>query len=171
MYSLTILLLIVSVVSHGEAKPRRVPPNIFYIKQTVGEPWPKPQSIQPTPDQLAVHPAAFHFIVNATGQTCDLLTSALDRYFRLIFFPKTYLSHILHPARRIDPVEFKLKKSLSDLEDTPLLKRLNVYVKQPCERYPNLESDESCERTRRPLSFTRDLKFSHSSRFTEDRWR
>ena len=162
VYSLAVLLLIASVVSYGEGKPRRVPSNIFYVKKTVGEPWPKPQSIQTTPDQWAVHPATFHFIVNATGQTCDLLTSALDRYFRLIFFPKTYLSHILHPTRQIDPADLKPKKSLSDLEDVPFLKRLNVYVKQPCERYPNLESDESCKRTTRPLSCTRQSTFSRS---------
>ncbi|CAF1064636.1 unnamed protein product [Rotaria magnacalcarata] len=143
MHSSALLLVLLTVVSHSHGKRPRDPLNSFYVQATVGYPWPQPQAIHTTPQQYGVHPAAFHFLVNQTSQTCDLLTSALDRYYKLIFYPYSYLNYILDPESVIDEIKDKPKKTLFDLRDTPLLKRLNVYIQEPCERYPTLESDES----------------------------
>ncbi|CAF0749245.1 unnamed protein product [Adineta ricciae] len=117
--------------------------NMFHVEPSVGQPWPKPQSMQSTPQQFAIHPSAFHFMINSTSQTCDTLTSAFDRYYRLIFFPQTYFDYILNPASATDDKSDKPKKSLADLHDATILKRLNIHMQQPCEQYPTLESDES----------------------------
>jgi hypothetical protein len=145
MRSSIVLLFLLAVITHSHGKRPRDPLTAFYVEATVGQPWPKPQSMQTMPQQFSVHPAAFHFLVNSTSQTCDLLTSAFDRYYRLIFFPQTYLNHILHPEAVNNDKKYTLKKSLADLRDTPMLKRLNVHIQQPCDQYPSLESDESCK--------------------------
>ncbi len=144
MGSFTFLVLLLAVISHTHGKQPRQSLNTVYIQPTAGEPWPKPQSIQTTLQKLAVHPDSFHFMINSTSQTCDLLTSALDRYFRLIFYPQSYLNYVLHPESANNEIKQTLKKSLADLRDTPILKRLNIYIQQPCDQYPTLESNESC---------------------------
>jgi hypothetical protein len=146
MRSFTFLLFLLVVISNVHGKRPRRPSNVFYVEPSVGEPWPKPQSIQTTAQQFAVHPDAFNFMINSTSQTCDLLTSALDRYFKLIFFPQSYLNYILNPESANNEMKPTPKKSLADLRDTPVLKRLNVYVQQPCDQYPSLESNESCNK-------------------------
>ncbi len=145
MRLLAVLLFLFAVVSHSDAKPPRGPSNVFYVQPSVGEPWPKPQSVQTTAQQFAIHPAVFHFSVNSTSQTCDLLTSALDRYYRLIFFPQTYLNYILNPGSVNNQTEHIPKINLAGLR-APLLESLNVYIQQPCDQYPSLESNESCKR-------------------------
>jgi hexosaminidase len=147
MRSFTVLLFLLAVISYGYGKRPRGPSSMLYIEPTLGQPWPKPQSIQTTQQQFAMHPAAFHFMVNSTSQTCDLLTSAFDRYYRLIFFPQSYLDYVLNPESINNEIKSRPKKSLADLHDTPLLKRLNVHIQQPCDQYPSLQSDESCKRT------------------------
>ncbi|CAF0787394.1 unnamed protein product [Adineta steineri] len=138
-----ILLFLLAVISYSHGKQPRGSLNIFDVKPTVGQPWPKPQTIKTTSQQYAVHPSAFHFMVNSTSQSCDLLTSAFDRYYRIIFFPQTYLNHILDPELAKHEKQIEPKISLADLQDATLLKRLNVHIAQPCEQYPSLESDES----------------------------
>ena len=146
MRSLTALLFLLAVICYTDGKQSRRPVTAFDVSKTVGQPWPKPQSMQSTAQQLAVHPDAFHFLVNSTSQTCDTLTSALDRYFRLIFFPQSYMKYILNPESPEAQIKRKPKKTLADLRDAPILQRLNVYIQQPCDQYPNLESNESCEK-------------------------
>ncbi|CAF2329153.1 unnamed protein product [Rotaria sp. Silwood2] len=143
MRLLAVLLLLLVMISHSHGKRPRDQLNMFYVEPTVGQPWPKPQSMRTTLQQFAVHPAAFHFLVNSTSQTCDLLTSAFDRYYKLIFYPYSYLNYILNPESTNNEMIEKPKKSLHDLRDATLLKRLNVHIQEPCEQYPTLESDES----------------------------
>ncbi|CAF1646697.1 unnamed protein product [Rotaria magnacalcarata] len=115
------------------------------IKPTVGEPWPKPQSIQTTSTRFAVHPATFYFLTNETSQQCDLLRNAFDRYYKIIFFPQTYMLHLTDPLLADIKIRH-LKETLrnvSDLGDVTLLKRLIVNIEQPCEEWPSLESNES----------------------------
>ena len=145
--SIAILYFLAVIVSSHGRRPRPSL-NIFHVEPSVGQPWPKPQSMQSTPQQFAVHPSAFHFMINSTSQTCDTLTSAFDRYYRLIFFPQTYFDYILNPASATDDKNDKPKKSLADLHDATILKRLNIHMQQPCEKYPTLESDESCKEYR-----------------------
>jgi hypothetical protein len=145
MRSFTVLFLLLAVISHTHGKRPYPQLDEFSVGATVGEAWPKPQSVQTASQQLAVHPDAFHFLVNSTGQTCDLLTNALDRYFRLTFYPQSYLNYILHPQSARNEMKPTSRKSLADLRDAPILKRLNIYVQQPCDQYPSLESNESCK--------------------------
>jgi hypothetical protein len=151
MRSFTVLLFLFAVISYSHGKQPRYPSDELYADASVGQPWPKPQSIQQTAQQFAVHPDAFHFLVNETSQTCDLVTSSLDRYYRLIFFPQTYLTYILNPEKINPETDFKTKKRLADLRDTPMLKRLNIYIQQPCDQYPTLESNESCKTKNKDL--------------------
>ena len=125
----------------NQARSSVKPPR---LRTSTGQTWPKPQSMQTTAQQFAVHPDAFHFLVNSTSQTCDVLTNALDRYFRLIFFPQSYMNYILNPKSADTQTKQKPRKTLADLRDTPALQRLNVYIQQPCDQYPSLESNESC---------------------------
>lgn len=147
-YCLLFFLIIVdrvesSVRIHG----RRGLVNDVRIQPTTGEPWPKPQSIQITDRRFAVHPDAFHFRIDNTSQSCDLLISAFVRYYRAIFYPQSYLSSILQFSNQRDQSEKKnttWRKSLEELGDTPLLGDLYVHLQQPCDQWPSLESNESC---------------------------
>ena len=144
MRSLAILFFLLAAFCciHGDqVRPSLRPPR---LRTSTGQTWPKPQSMQTTAQQFAVHPDAFHFLVNSTSQTCDILTNALDRYFRLIFYPQSYMSYILNPKSADSQIKQKPKKTLADLRDAPILQRLNVYIQQPCDQYPSLESNESC---------------------------
>ena len=152
--TLFFLLAVICSANSTRARPSFKAPR---VQSSTGKTWPQPQSMQTAAQQFAVHPDAFHFLVNSTGQTCDILTNALDRYFRLIFYPQSYIKYILNPQSPEAQIKQKPKKSLADLRDTPILQRLNVYIQQPCDQYPSLESNESCKR-RTPL----DL-FNHSN--------
>jgi hypothetical protein len=139
-----------SVRNHG----RRGLLNTIRIQPTVGEPWPQPQSIQTTAQQLAVHPETFHFLINETSQSCDLLANAFVRYYRAIFFPHTYLSYILRSSssfvtddhRRQSRMDAVSRKNLSNFANVSSLEDLYVNVQHPCDQWPSLESNESCNR-------------------------
>jgi hypothetical protein len=149
MHSFTILLLLLSVISYSHGKPPTSSIlGALRVDQTVGQPWPLPQTFQTTNQKLGINPAAFHFLVNATGQTCDLLTSAFDRYYRMIFFPESYLDYILNPGSIDNKIKHPRRKHLAHLADVPLFMHLDVLVRTPCDQYPTLESDESCKRKR-----------------------
>ena len=139
------IFFLITLTSCIYAKMARSSVDTVYATPTVGRPWPLPQSIQTTAQQFALHSAAFHFFVDPTSQTCDLLTSALDRYFRLIFYPKTYLSYILDQQSTEQDTKQTPKKSLADLADVPQLTRLVVRIDHACDQYPSLESNESCK--------------------------
>lgn len=143
MRSLTLLYFLCAVVfSTCSNEELRSSSKSIQIAQTIGQPWPLPQSMRITTQQYAIHPAAFHFLANQSSQTCDLLTSALDRYFQLIFFPRTYFDYIFNPET-IDQQK-QISKLQRNLNDVPMLKQLNIFIQQPCEQYPTLESNESC---------------------------
>ena len=145
---LLVLVIVYHVESSARIRGRRGLVHDVRVEPTMGEPWPKPQSIQTTGRQFAIHPDTFHFRISNTSQSCDLLTGAFVRYYRAIFYPKTYLPHILRQPDEPDqsPMnETRWRKSLSDLGDTPLLGDLFVHLQQPCDQWPSLESNESCE--------------------------
>jgi len=151
---LLLLVVIMNSLSSARNHGRRGFLNTIRIQPTVGEPWPKPQSIQTTAGRLAVHPNTFRFLINETSQRCDLLTSAFVRYYRAIFFPHTYLSHILRSSSTFLTDDYihqprtdaASKKNLSNLANAPVLEDLYVNVQQQCEQWPSLESNESCKR-------------------------
>lgn len=123
------------------------------IQPTVGEPWPMPQSMQTTAQRLAIHPNTFQFILNDTSQRCDLLTSAFTRYYKAIFFPETYLSYVLNSSSSFSNINDNIRQKLRDatlrkrsskFADTQVLMSLYVNIQQPCDFWPSLESNESC---------------------------
>lgn len=148
---LFLFLICIQKILAARSESRRGFVNNIRIQPTIGEPWPKPQSIQSTTQRFAIHPSAFRFRVNETSQTCDLLTGAFDRYYRAIFYPSSYLSYILRSPFPLAK-NVTLRKNLADLGDLPLLEDLNVFIQQPCDKWPNLESNESCKHRRYSFS-------------------
>ena len=51
--------------------------------QTLGQPWPMPQSFKQTADALMLNSLTFKFTIS--GQDCDIIRSAMDRYYQLTF--------------------------------------------------------------------------------------
>jgi len=140
-----LLILILNDISFGFNN------KIININPTIGQPWPKPQSIITTTKQLIIPSDLFHFRLNETSETCDLLTNAFIRYYRLIFYPDTYLSNIINLSSfssiNNDHIHSSMKnKNLYNINDIPLLKDLFVNVEQGCDQWPNLESNESCKK-------------------------
>lgn len=139
-------IIAISSLSSARNYERRGYVNTIRVQPTIGEPWPKPQSIQTTPQRFAILPSTFHFLINETSQSCDLLTSAFDRYYTIIFFPQTYLSHILR-SPPTPPTNYRMiKKNSSNLANASFLMDLSVYIEQPCDEWPSLESNESCKK-------------------------
>ena len=105
--------------------------------QTLGQPWPMPYSYKPSTLTQSLN--QFNFRFEVTGNDCDILRSALDRYFNIIFYPG---SPSLEQKRRIDE---RLKFRPRQTND--ILDQLSVNVKQPCSEkdFPSLDMDESCE--------------------------
>lgn len=153
--SLVLILFVVIVESYSSVRNhgRRGLLNTIRIQPTAGEPWPKPQSIQTTFQQFAVLPDKFHFLINETSQSCDILTNAFIRYYKAIFFPQTYLSYVLGSSFSWNTNDYNrrprvnIRKNLSHIVDVPLLESLNVHVQQLCDQWPSLESNESCKKT------------------------
>jgi hypothetical protein len=113
------------------------------IKTTIGEPWPMPQSINPSPIRVSIRPESFSFLYNETSHQCALLDSAFVRYYKLIFFPETYWDDLLD-----EPPRYKkkfIKRNLSNLGDIKLLKNVQVNIQQMCEQWPTFKSNESCK--------------------------
>ena len=70
----------------------------------------------------------------ASKVRCDILDSAFQRYFSIIFFGK--------PQQAVDrPHPRPAKRVLSG----SVVGELDVQVNEPCPDYPTLESDESCK--------------------------
>ncbi len=116
------------------------------IRPTNGEPWPMPQSMDRFSERVSVHPDSFHFLYDEISQQCDVLTNAFDRYYKLIFYPETYWNDLLEePIQKKKIFRENIRKKFLNLDDTILLKSLNVIIRQKCEQWPTFESDESCK--------------------------
>lgn len=101
-----------------------------------GFPWPQPANISTTASSFVVSPDGFRFRV--VGVTCDILDEAIVRYFRIVFHDGKPGKE--RPNRRSNdsaiPRRFQAQKRLTHLD---------VNVQNPCEKYPSLDMDESCE--------------------------
>ena len=107
-----------------------------------GQPWPLPQSMITGTNIYSIDARAFSFQYAETSQTCDILTNAFNRYYKIIFLPQNY--DIIENKNFVKKVKTNKKPKTENLFDGNL-KRLVVNVQQPCEDYPNLDSDESCK--------------------------
>jgi hypothetical protein len=149
---LVLIMIIMDTRAYARTHSRRGSVNRIRQQSTVGEPWPKPQSIVTTLQRLAIRPNKFHFRINETSPSCDLLTNAFVRYYRAIFSPQTYMSHVLgmpslFPAQsnmRSPKHKIVQENKLSDHSTMPMLDTLTVHLQQSCEQYPSLASNESC---------------------------
>ncbi|KAB7505387.1 Beta-hexosaminidase subunit beta [Armadillidium nasatum] len=105
-----------------------------YIEPTVGRPWPLPQSETPGDGYMTVDPTDFTF--QATGESCDILTKAFQRYQSIIF---SHENPTMHKPRN------QKERVSENLIGEGQLTSLNVNLASPCEDYPYLNMDEQYE--------------------------
>ncbi|RNA19155.1 beta-hexosaminidase subunit alpha-like [Brachionus plicatilis] len=91
---------------------------------TKGQVFPKPQMQISFGTQNILNKNEFRFEYVKGSQICDVVSIAFKRYYKIIFD-----SRLLRQTNRI--------KNVSSI------KKLTLMVHEPCELYPNLESDES----------------------------
>ena len=111
------------------------------VPKSKGRPLPQPQSYISTETQHTLDERAFHFQYATGSVACELLSSAFNRYYKIIFRPQefTYAKGVsIKKLFKTHP------KKANKTGDTTLLKRVVVNIRDPCEDYPSLESDESC---------------------------
>ncbi|RXG72687.1 Beta-hexosaminidase subunit alpha, partial [Armadillidium vulgare] len=105
-----------------------------YIEPTVGRPWPLPQSETPGDGYMTVDPTNFTF--QATGESCDILTKAFQRYQSIIF---SHENPTMHKPRN------QKKRVSENLIGEGQLTSLNVNLALACEDYPYLNMYEQYE--------------------------
>lgn len=111
------------------------------LPKSVGQVFPKPQYQVTTQQQHYLDERAFSFQYAQGSVVCDILSAAFNRYYKIIFRPQNYK---INPNSR-QSVRRLMKNSLDVHFQAPnLLKRVVVNIKNQCEDYPSLESDESC---------------------------
>ncbi|KPJ10417.1 Beta-hexosaminidase subunit alpha [Papilio machaon] len=102
---------------------------------TKGEVWPKPQHETTELTYYTFDPS--NFKVKVTNNTCDILTSAIERY--------SYIVRSLKPQRDQRPVSRTERRQRALQAQTlklGVLQELQVQLTEPCEDYPHLEMDE-----------------------------
>jgi hypothetical protein len=107
-------------------------------KYEAGQPFPKPQSISQTNVLHYLEARAFAFQYAPGSVVCDLLSNAFNRYYKIIFNSNQH-------ATRISDKKYRKTRQVGSIPaDASILKRVTVNIHSPCEDYPSLESDESC---------------------------
>ena len=123
------------------------------VRQTVGQPWPLPQSYRTGPKVQSLDSDKFQFRV--TGKDCDILQTAIVRYYKIIF--RTTSAGNAASLHRDDVLRFQPKDRRSASASGTEWQReneggtgaclggLEVEVGQECaDLYPSLDTDESC---------------------------
>lgn len=105
--------------------------------QTLGQPWPMPQSYVAYPDLQLLSSASFNF--NPTGKNCDILQEAIRRYRLIIFGPSNAL-------------KFRPQSNIN------VMKSLDVNLLNDCENYPSLDMKENCKNKTRPILIKLKIK-------------
>lgn len=140
----SIFLLIGSLNAGKSLREERNEHNLHRIlPKSKGKPFPQPQSYISTETQHTLDERAFHFQYATGSVACELLSSAFNRYYKIIFRPQefTYAKGVsIKKLFKTHP------KKANKTGDATLLKRVVVNIRDPCEDYPSLESDESCNR-------------------------
>lgn len=98
--------------------------------QPRGGVWPLPQSQKSNAAFLVVRPSEFQFVT--TGETCDILDTAFNRYFGIIF----------EPPRLFRNKAANYKSWKKNPYFAGYLSELEVALKNPCERWPSSNMDE-----------------------------
>ena len=137
--------------------------RLSLVPKAPGQPWPLPQQITSNSIVHSLDARAFAFQYAESSQVCQLLTSAFNRYYKIIFLPESY--EIVSNRNFVKKVKSNKKSYKSSVADPTLLKRIVVNVQLPCEDYPTLDSDESCKY----LTYSNSCKLnfiSYLTRFT-----
>ena len=121
-------------------------PPCASITQTVGQPWPLPQSYKSGTNVQSLDADTFLFRV--VGNDCDLLREAIVRYYKIIFRTAADAA----PSHEDEVLRFQPKRDPTVLEwnqdntDESVLGSLDVKVEDKCVDigYPSLDMDESC---------------------------
>jgi hypothetical protein len=116
---------------------------IDITEKAPGQPFPKPQIFVTQETQHKIDQRNFSFQYVKVSATCDLLSVAFNRYYKLIFQPQTY--EINENVRRVRKLTKRNMKNVQIEPNDVAVDRVIVNVEQPCEEYPSLESDESCK--------------------------
>ena len=115
------------IVSGLAILPEATPPS----SQTLGQPWPMPQSYKSTEETQLLYKYNFQF--NVVGQDCDDLRDAINRYFKIIFYTQG------------DSFKFRTLRNRIEQQNDNVLLGLDINLSKACDRYPSLNMDESCE--------------------------
>ena len=100
------------------------------------KPFPMPQVYATSPNQYKINHNEFAFEYFKGSFVCHILSLAFNRFYKIIFKPAEYQQRTSKVKWTPESnVKYDRKKSLN---------KLLVNVHEPCEEYPRLESDESC---------------------------
>ena len=114
------------------------------VPKSTGYPLPRPQSWAASNNQFRLDSFNFSFEFNEkSSASCDLLTDAADRYYKIIFDPTNYeivKGHSNKARRVLRPNKSNIKNHANE----ELISKMIIMVNGPCEDYPNLDTDESC---------------------------
>ena len=106
-------------------------------------PVPLPQVYKTTEKQFSLDVENFKFKFLKSSYICDVTKLAFTRYHKIIFTPESY-NIVQDSARSIRKLgKFSLNRNQNVTDLTPI-NHLSVHILNPCEKYPTLESDESC---------------------------
>ena len=115
------LALIFSIQTNQALRLKNVVPI------TKGQVFPKPQMQIIYDEQNLLDKSEFRFEYTKESQICDVVSNAFSRYYKIIFGSR-------------------LMREKQPIINLPSIKKLTVMVHVPCELYPSLESDESCNK-------------------------
>ncbi|KAH9503535.1 hypothetical protein Btru_068140 [Bulinus truncatus] len=120
----------------AEMKVRRAP------HPTTGEPWPLPQYYSKKDDKVYLISRDFRFV--PTGITCDILDEALVRHLQRVL--RGSVEDMYDNLQNADGTNIEdpaLRYEREEFINVPVITRVEIKVRKPCEKYPSLESDES----------------------------
>lgn len=151
---LLILLLVTTLIDSIEANNQRRGSNkgiSRILSKSSGRPFPLPQTLMSANVQRHLDERKFLFQYASHSHVCDVVTLGFNRYHKIIFRPhETEIRRLQQHDVLFTPLNLKQTDSISSNSSSTSnrpsneLSRLIVNVKEPCEEYPSLESDESC---------------------------
>lgn len=110
---------------------------------TIGEPWPLPQMM--TVNESRVFILSKDYKVFIRNNTCDVLENSVKRFKDNIRLAnqEAYSNLVNIDDSGFENLERKYENDIFKKADH--LSSIHIHVNSPCQRYPSIESDESCE--------------------------
>jgi hypothetical protein len=114
------------------------------VSKSTGYPLPRPQSWAASNNQFRLDSSNFKFEFNQKeSESCDLLIDAVDRYYKIIFDPTNYEIVKGHTNKAKKTSRRRSNKNYK-LNNDEIISKMIIIANNPCEDYPNLDTDESC---------------------------